>query len=370
MTIGHLPRSRAGARLALAGVLLSATSARADEVRRTNAERDMPYLIRAREVTTPRRIVAVAAALGPGLVLRGTGSFVVGERRTARRLASLGALGLGVAVIGGLSVGVSGGHPYSLPAVPVLVTGGGLMFTSWWADIAVAAGLAHTGIPRATPPWSVELATLWLHDGYRERGLVRAAGRIAGGRLGAGAAMTVDAERRLHVGELEATVRILGAPPTGAPIASGSRLLVRTALRGLDDADDRVAITTLEVELLGRLDLARFEPTLDGTFIQLSTGIGGERARLAGVTDHNSVLLGTFAWGAYVGRRGEATLFYDHRRDSLAGGLAAWRLAGFVGSFGAALDLLVAPRWAVRGQLELGNAWLTTFGIRYQGGPR
>ncbi len=134
------------------------------------------------------------------------------------------------------------------------------------------------------------------------------------------------------------------------------------------DDDDRVTLATGELELAGRLDLVHLDRALDGTFAELSTGLGYERASYAGAHDYGSVLLGTFAWGMYLGRRGEAAAFYDHRRDSLAGGLAAGRAAGFVGSFGARLELLVDPRWAVRGQVEAGSAWVTTVALRYQGG--
>ena len=81
-------------------------------------------------------------------------------------------------------------------------------------------------------------------------------------------------------------------------------------------------------------------------------------------------LLGTFAWGTYLGERGEASLYYDHRRDSLQGGIAAFRAAGFVGSVGAYADVLVAPRLAIRAQFDLGSSYLATVGFRFQGGPR
>jgi hypothetical protein len=88
------------------------------------------------------------------------------------------------------------------------------------------------------------------------------------------------------------------------------------------------------------------------------------------VHELHSLLLGRFAWGTYLGDRGELALFYDHRRDSMAGGLAAGRAAGFVGSFGAALELLVSGPWAVRAELEIGTAYVSTVALRYHGGPR
>jgi len=153
-------------------------------------------------------------------------------------------------------------------------------------------------------------------------------------------------------------------------IRDGSRLVARAGLRVHRDDDDRVTLTTGEAELRGRLDLAHIDSVLDGTFVDLSAGIGIEHASYTGAADNNSLLLGGFAWGIYLGERGEATLFYDNRRDSLAGGLPWLHTAGFVGSFGTAVDILVAPHWAVHAGLEVGNAWVTTLAVRYHGGGR
>ena len=322
-------------------------------------------------ITSARRAAAVLAAIGPGLVLRGVGSWIVGERRAAKRLAATAGVGLGALLIGGIPIAASGANPYSIePGAPIAIAGVGAVLSTWWADIAVAAGADRTGTARAAPPWSIELATIWLRDPFRQRGLGRLAADLELGRIGLGAAAMIDAENVARDGELEVRTRIFGAAATGEPIARGDRLVVRTAGLIHRDDDDRVTIATAELEVQGRLDLVWLDDALAGTFAGVSTGIGVERASYAGVHDTNSLLLGTFRWGLYLGRRGEASVFYDHRRDSLAGGIAAGRAAGFVGSIGGNVDVKVAPRWAVRGQLQYGNAWVSTLAVRYQGRPR
>ena len=333
----------------------------------------IPATARADEakVSTQRRIAAVTVAIVPGIVVRGAGAWLVGERRTAKRLAAMAAIGIGGAAIGGGPVGISGGYPPTVPLVPILIAGAGLAFTSWWADIAVAAGLREAGVPLAPAPWAFELATVWQHDAHRERGFLRAGARVDFDRIGLGGSAMIDAENQLRIGEGETRVRILGARPTGTVVTSGSRLSARIGVRASDDEDDRVSMVTGEVEVIGRLDLVRIDRALRGSFLQLSTGVGVERTRYPNaVADTNSVLLGTFAWGTYLGERGEASLYYDHRRDSLQGGIAAFRAAGFVGSVGAYADVLVAPRLAIRAQFDLGSSYLATVGFRYQGGPR
>jgi hypothetical protein len=129
-------------------------------------------------------------------------------------------------------------------------------------------------------------------------------------------------------------------------------------------------VLTAEIEVVGRLDLDRLWPSLHGSFAEVTTGVGIERATLAGTAhETGGLLLGRFAWGYYLCDRGELKLFYDHRRDSFAGGIAAYRAAGFVGSAGGAVDLRVWGPWAARAELEFGSAWVGTVAVRFQGGP-
>ncbi len=199
-----------------------------------------------------------------------------------------------------------------------------------------------------------------------------AAGRLELGRIGLRGDTLLDSENSARDGELAVRVRILGNPATtGRPIEDGSRLVVRTSVHGHRDDDDELTLVTSELELLGRLDLDHVDRLLAGTFAEIWTGIGIERAGYAnGDHDNSSVLLGGFRWGMYLGQRGEATLFYDHRRDSIAGGISVFHSSGFVGSVGAAVDVVVAPHWGIRTQLEIGSAYLTTLALRYQGGSR
>jgi hypothetical protein len=323
--------------------------------------------------STLRRLAAIGAAIVPGVIVRGAGSYVLGERRAAKRLLVVGAAGLAAGGLGGLAIGATGGSPYFIwPGASVAVLGVGIFSQTWLADIWIAAGGGRVrGSPRATPPWSLELSTTGLRDPYRRRALAGAAASAELGRLGLGTSALFDAQGDARTGDVEARWRVLGAPATGGPIDRGDRLHVRAAARyHRDDADD-VSLATAELEVVLRGELRRLDPLLAGTFLELSTGAGLERATYArGAHDLDSLLLGRFAWGAYLGRCSEAALFYDHRRDSLAGGIYAWRASGFVGSFGARALIAVAGPWAVRGELEIGNAWLGTLALRYQGGAR
>jgi len=329
--------------------------------------------VRTPEITRTRRSLAVAASVFPGVIVRGSGSYLVHEKRAAKRLLIMGGIGAGLIVAGGLPVGFTGGNEYFIePFVPMIIAGSGLFVASWMSDIWVAAGGARTlPEPRAATPWSVELGTTYLRDAYRERAFLRPAARYVLGRVEVGAVGWFDLLGEANEGMLETRIRIIGPPPTGERVDDNSFLVVRAAGRARSDDEDRVDVLTAEAELIGRLDMHRLDRALRGTFVELSTGIGVERASYpTDESDAESLLLGRAVWGVYLRDRGEATMFYDHRRDHLAGGLAAWRAAGFVGSIGANADVRVGGPWAVRAEVELGNAWVVTAALRYQGGAR
>ena len=361
--------------VAVVAAVLSAPAAHADEPAGPWLDATAAPLERApaqSTLSTKRRVAAVAAAVFPGVIVRGLGSYVAERPRVSKRLALTGAIGLGAMLAGGLPVGLTAGNPYTIvPGVPLVVGGAGLFVGSWISDIWVAAGGDQVrSTPRAPTPWSLELGTTYVSDPLRDRALVRGAARVVLGRVELGAGGYVDAGGDELAGLVETRVRLLGASATGAAIPDGTRLELRAAMRGRDDDEDRLQVVTGELEAILRLDLRHLAHELDAAFLDLSTGLGFDYVRYsAGATDLGSLLLARFAGGAYLGRRGEATVFYDHRRDLLAGGIPAGRAAGFVGSVGASLELRLFGPWAARAELEYGSAYVGTLALRYQGGP-
>jgi hypothetical protein len=323
------------------------------------------------EVSAGRRAAAIAVAIFPGILVRGAGSWIVGEHRAAKRLAATGAIGFAALVVGVLPIRVGGSSPYTIwSGVPLVVSGTGLFMSSWLGDIWAAAGGARWATTAvALPPWSVEVATTWQHDAYRERALLHAAGHLELGRLGLDGAGYVDARNAFRLGEARARWRLWGAAASGRAVAAGSGVVARATARLERDDPDRVTLATAEAELLGRLALDWLDPAIRGNFLELSAGGGLSRTGYPeGRHDTEAVLVAGFAWGAYLGDRGELRLYYDHRRNGLAGGLAASHAAGFLGSFGASTELRVLGPWAVHGELQIGDAWVTTLGVRYLGG--
>ncbi len=118
--------------------------------------------------------------------------------------------------------------------------------------------------------------------------------------------------------------------------------------------------------------MARLGDTLAGSFAELSLGLGAELTSYdhpgAG-SDLGELLLARFAYGVSLGRpggvRGEASLYYDHRRDTFTGGISPGTGpgSGFAGFVGADLLLYIGARWGVRAGFEQGAARVAHLGL-------
>ncbi|CAN5795000.1 hypothetical protein BH11MYX2_BH11MYX2_28250 [soil metagenome] len=315
-------------------------------------------------------VLPIVASVIPGFVIPGAGSFVATKRSMSLKLLEMAGIGLGMAIIGGESIVISGSNPRASGiGGPVLVAGVGLFETAWLTDVYNVVGLPH-GTPRTHPPYSLEAGVSWTHDAYRDRALLHAVGQaIPHERIELIAEGHRSYDGAYKDGNLAARVRILH-PHFLDDSFDGSYLEIRAAGRIRDDSADMTQAFTMEAEVGGRLDLHHISSLPRGVFAELSTGLGEERSAYAMAHDWNSLLLARVAWGMYLGHSGELSIYYDHRRDSIAGGFASWHAAGFFGSFGARADLRVTEQYAVHAEFEWGSATVSTVGIRYEGGPR
>jgi hypothetical protein len=328
---------------------------------------------RPRLITPARRAAAIAAAIVPGAVVHGVGSWLVGERGAARRLALVELGGLALLAAGGVPLFTTyGSRRIAGTAIPITLSGAAILTTGWLADIWTATGAPRiAGAPRAPVPWQVELGTTYVSDPlFAESVYTRVAGAARLGRLTLAPSALIAVDGDAQRGDLDAAWRLAGSPADGAIQADGSRLEVRAALRGNRQGNDGYSTVTGELAGHGRLDLETLSPAIAGAFAELTLGLGLEVTTYdTGPLNSHDLLIGRFGFGAYLGDgRGEASVWYDHRRDQLAGGLAASRAAGFLGSVGTTVDVTVHGPWQVGAELQLGAAWLATLAVRYRGG--
>lgn len=358
-------RSWALALVALVALSVSASSARAEP---TPARRKS-------------RLLPVGAAIVPGLLVHGSGHWVAGDRQVARRLFAMEGIGLGMAAAGGAQLWFTGAsRHHSGPPIALIVSGIGLFGISWLADVVGAAGGAHEAEEAAHPAVEAHAGYGYIDDprfAYGSFAVVGASAWIGANRVEPSAWIALDDDnQRLR---LEATRRFVGAG-SARPTGDGSRVELTLALTHHRYPGDGFAVTTGELGAGGRLDLARIGGSLAGSFAELSLGLGGEATNYytpgAGA-DLGELLLARFAYGMLIGRpggvNGEASLYYDHRRDTFTGGLSPGNGpgSGFAGFFGAQLHLDLDERWGVQARIEQGAARLATAGVlvRFGGTP-
>jgi hypothetical protein len=319
------------------------------------------------------RTLATGAAVVPGVLVHGSGHFVTGESKTARRLLLAEGVGLGMILTGGSVLVLTGASRYLAgPAAGVALGGFGLFVGSLAADAygvlnpdADAAGRrAHTAAGAES-----ELGYLAL-TGPRvdEPGYVLQRVSLRAGSLRVTPSGVFSTRGTSVRYRMEGAYRFLGATPSASGRGTSDHLdLVVAAFHHREPAD-YIARSSMELQLDTRYDLGHVGPTLRGAFLDFSIGYAAAHVAydVNGVAvpgDFDSVLLGRFGFGAIF--RGaahsgsEASLYYDHRHDDLVGGLVMRGLgSGAAGRFGFDARWYFAPNFGLSLHGEVGSAWL------------
>lgn len=290
------------------------------------------------------------------------------DSHVGRRLLVGAGLGVGATLLGGVPLAATGANrDIAGPSESLMISGMGLLLVSLTAALYAAAGTAGItgGPPEQPPPGWLELGYVYVDDPqFAYSNLLRARGELELGRVVIQPSVTaaVDDDNQRLV--LRSAYR-LTRPRAG----DGSRLEAGLELVHHRYGSDGFAVSSIAARVAGRLDLAHVGASLDGAFAELSAGAGAERTGYAGAADWNSMLLGRFAFGVYLGRgRGEARLYYDNRRDDYAGGLALKRGSGFIGYFGTDGFVRLFGRWSLAWALERGAANIARLGVRAEWG--
>ncbi|MCG8419127.1 MAG: hypothetical protein MJE77_14420 [Proteobacteria bacterium] len=323
-------------------------------------------------------VLSGLAAVVPGVIVHGTGHRIAGDRHAANRLLAVEFVALGIAGIAGAVVVASGAsRKLSPPAIPFLVGGAGTFLMNWASDIyGATGGLRIGGEPDLDPAlFEARLGYLriqdpqFAYDHFTDLDVALWAGawRIAGS-----AQLAVDTDNQRV--ELSASHRFAGPRP-GRTATTGSALDLRGALVYHRYDGDDFAVATAELAIAGRYDLAGFSSTLRGSFAEMEVGLGVERIdyQVSGApADYSHLLLMRFGYGIYVGRasgrvHGQVQIFYDHRRDDFAGGLAVPDGSnGFAGSFGIDAFAYWSRHWGTALVLEAGSSYIGGASLLYR----
>jgi hypothetical protein len=318
-------------------------------------------------------VLPATVAVVPGLLLHGLGPLVAGDTQTAKRLFLLEGAGLGLLAAGGVPIALSGASRRVIgPLYAVTLTGVGLISISTLANLyaAVSPAFPPGVVPQHLPPLELELGYQHVSDpafAYTHFVSVGALARLERVRLEAGVRVSPDdGNLRVRVG---GAYRLLGGPERSRGGEDGTSLDLELAALAHRYPTERFSLGGGEAFLRGRYDMARFSPRMAGSFAELGVGLAMQRYVFEGPSDDIlfESLLYTFGYGVYLGRggpfRGEALLYYDHRKDDFPGGLKVG--GGVPGFFGLRGRMLLSGPWGVAADVQVGSAWVGRLSLVY-----
>lgn len=326
----------------------------------------------------PDPIPSIAAVV-PGVVVHGTGHFLAGRPTTGWRLLAMEGIGLGLAAIGGVTLAVTGANrAISAPAAATAIAGASLLHSSHLADFVGVTFRDGPGEPDVTTPMVMtEIGYRYVEDPqfryhhFLVQGIDLRASRL---RFNPTAWFALD--------DTNARIRALGAVRLFGPLPKGERPVALDGsfldleIAGLHHGyrTDGFRVVTGELSIAGRLDLRHIDPYLRGSFTELSTGVGAQFFDYDGAPrsfgNHiESLLLGRFAYGMYLGRprapHGELSMYYEHRHDDYAGGTAGFSI-GIIGHFGLAGRVMLTDEWGLASDLTVGSAFVGGLSFLYR----
>lgn len=325
------------------------------------------------------------AAVFPGIILHGSGTFLQRRKQTTERLLLMEGAGVFTTLLSGFVLFQTGAaRDWVGPAALTAVAGAGTFGLSFLANVyatwAPAEGWGEAR--RELPLLESRFGYLHVIDPqfeYRHFLSTRLDGRIGAWHVAAGAAHApLQANQRY---ELLAGYRALGARQ-GAVGADGSYLEPQLGFSEHRFDEDGFVSRVLEVMIEGRVDSHRYLPDVRGAFFQVGAGLARQwlAFEVPGVdtTTATSLLLAHMGFGVYLGNRsgagspgGEVELYYDHRHDGFAGGLKTYGLgSGPAGHFGLLGAYRLSRSFGLRAQGEVGSAWVFDLGlVLYAGAP-
>jgi hypothetical protein len=310
-------------------------------------------------VTEPEdgtKVLALGATLLPGIVVHGSGHWVLGRERAAGKLLLLEAIGVGLLFAGISNLVATNASRYMTRSSVVLIgLGTGFFMVSSMADVyGVAVPLDSRGAPlRRLAAAQAELGYQFvISPALPQHHFVMTRVDLRWHELHLQPTLwhAIDepaARQRLQVG-----YRAYG-PTQSEQASDGSFVQLEAAVTRHALPQEGSSTLTYEVFTHGRLDLERLDPTLTGMFGLAGLGVGLQMFDYDGIdgpVDRESLLLLRSGFGVYLGEpdghQGEIAFYYDNRHDDFAGGLndRAVGIPGYValaghGFFGSGLGL-------------------------------
>ncbi|WP_338872058.1 hypothetical protein [Myxococcus stipitatus] len=321
------------------------------------------------------QVLPAAVAVVPGLLFHGLAPAIAGDGQTARRLFAMEGTGLGLIALGGVPIALTGASRRTIaPLYAVTLAGFSVFGISALANLySVVSPTFDPGIPSASlPPLELEMGYQYVSDTSFDYDHFVALGAVA--RLDS---VKLEATARLAPDDGNAQVRLggawrlLGAPEQRRGGTDGSSLDAELYALYHRYPTEGFTVFGGDLGLRGRFAMSRVSPSLAGSFAEASIGMSLQGYSYPGpVSDgnlHEQLLYG-FGYGVWLGRggpfKGEAMIFYDHRKDGFAGGLRTFG-GGVVGNFGLRGRALLTESWGVAAEVAAGGALVGRLSLIY-----
>jgi hypothetical protein len=310
-----------------------------------------------------------AAGLVPGLLLSGSGHFVMGDRPSAYRLLAMQGVGM-LGMIGGVGVlGLVGGSEKLAPIyVPLAVSGVGIFGLSTLVDI-VGAARGHHPWPEPHRPsgLAVRAGYVGLYASRHTFGQLGGVGiDWQGERLSLGAGGLLHP--RLDYFEYGGSVGWLLWTRQGDPV---TRLTLMAALSHQGFASQGTAMSTGRGLGELRWNLGMWLPTMQNAWVLGRLGWGFDLLHFEqapGFEDGLPFIVADIGLGLRVTERVELELAYRQRKGELPGGMnLSAGLAGFVGMMELNGRVTLSRRWALVPGVRLGNGVMPWLMVESQG---
>ena len=331
------------------------------------------------------------AAVFPGVLLHGFGTWLQGRQTTAERLLVLEGASLLALALGGLVIYETGAaRDLAGPSMLTIAAGAGTFGSSFLASLyATWAPPAGWGEPQRRLPGLVSaLGYTYVADAQLDDHhfmTARVDGRLGPWRVGFDAAISPSPGREQLAAR--AGFRWLGPRAARRLARDGSYLEPRIGV--VSQRFERYGFVTrgLEAALEGRLDTERWLPDVHGAFFQATVGLARHWTEFdvpgTNVTEPSDQLLVRSGFGVYIGARsltaspalagalpgGEVEVYYDHRRDGLAGGIKTLGpSSGFAGHVGLRAEYYPSAEWGVDATIERGSTWVLGSAVSFRTG--
>jgi hypothetical protein len=321
------------------------------------------------------------AAVFPGVLLHGSGTWLQGRTQTTEQLLLLEAISLLAIAAGGLFVYETGyARRWAGPPTLVVAAGAGMFSSSFLANLYAVWAPPSGGWGEPVRRLPLLVAALgYAHVANPQFADHHFSTMELEGRLGPWH-LSLDAAHSPSPGNqriaLLSGYRLLGPQAAASSARDGSYVEPQLGFSWHRFAGSGFVSRVLQLDLEGRLDTRRVLADVSGAFFQASAGWGRQWLAFdvpgAQATDVNSLLLARVGFGVYLGRRGalapadsaaapggEIELYYDHRRDGFAGGLKLpGPASGFAGHLGARGEYFLSESLGLRALAELGSSWV------------